>query len=225
MDGVRIGMARMLLESAKLGILGGTSRVYVAYTTITAAWNGYKESGLPGALDAVNPASHMVEAGVEASEAAAAEDWEAAGASLFKAGSIGMSILATAVGVGGAITATVGSTAGSAGRAAAAAGRRSGATPVRNAHLANQAHPKTGVPFDRNGYPDFSAFRHPTIGDVRIELSGSRSTDFARANTAAGVTETPAGYTWHHHQDRGLMQLVETNVHKYTGHSGGFSTR
>ncbi|AKT43307.1 RHS repeat domain-containing protein [Chondromyces crocatus] len=112
MDGVRIGMARMLLESAKLGILGGPSRVYVAYTTLTAAWNGYKESGLPGALDAVNPASQMVEAGVEASEAAAAEDWEAAGASSFKAGSIGMSILTTAAGVGGAITATVGSTAG-----------------------------------------------------------------------------------------------------------------
>ncbi|AKT40798.1 RHS repeat domain-containing protein [Chondromyces crocatus] len=117
MDGVHLGMARMLLESAKLGILGGTSRIYVAYTTITAAWNGYKESGLPGALDAVNPASQMVEAGVEAYEAAAAEDWEAAGASLFKAGSIGMSILATAVGVGGAITATVGSTAKAAGSA------------------------------------------------------------------------------------------------------------
>ncbi|AKT42727.1 FG-GAP-like repeat-containing protein [Chondromyces crocatus] len=122
MDGVRLGMTRMLLESAKLGILGGTSRVYVAYTTLTAAWNGYKESGIPGALDAVNPASQMVEAGVEAYEAAAAEDWESAGASLFKAGSIGMSILATAVGVGGAVTATVGSTAKAAGRTGRVAG-------------------------------------------------------------------------------------------------------
>ncbi|MEZ4300427.1 MAG: HNH endonuclease [Polyangiaceae bacterium] len=61
-----------------------------------------------------------------------------------------------------------------------------------------------------------------TMVDVRIELSGSRMTDFARANAAAGLKQTPPGYTWHHHQDRGLMQLVESRVHRYTGHSGGF---
>ncbi|MGK3962803.1 RHS repeat-associated core domain-containing protein [Sorangium sp. So ce118] len=94
--------------------------------------------------------------------------------------------------------------------------------PTRNAHLAGKTHPKTGVPFDKSGYPDFSAHRHPNVVDVRIELSGSRSTDFARANAAAGLKETPAGYTWHHHQDKGLMQLIETDVHKFTGHTGGF---
>ncbi|WP_437955465.1 RHS repeat-associated core domain-containing protein [Sorangium sp. So ce119] len=72
--------------------------------------------------------------------------------------------------------------------------------PVRNVHLAGKPHPKTGVPFDKSGYPDFSSYRHPNVADVRIELSGSRSTDFARANAAAGLKETPAGYTWHHHQ-------------------------
>ncbi|XYH94645.1 RHS repeat-associated core domain-containing protein [Sorangium sp. So ce1128] len=97
-----------------------------------------------------------------------------------------------------------------------------GIGPTRNAHLAGKTHPKTGVPFDKSGYPDFSAYRHPNIPDVRIELSGSRSTDFARANVAAGLKETPAGYTWHHHQDKGLMQLIETDVHKFTGHTGGF---
>ncbi|XXY49986.1 RHS repeat-associated core domain-containing protein [Sorangium sp. So ce269] len=97
-----------------------------------------------------------------------------------------------------------------------------GIGPTRNAHLAGKTHPKTGVPFDKSGYPDFSAHRHPNVVDVRIELSGSRSTDFARANAAAGLKETPAGYTWHHHQDKGLMQLIETDVHKFTGHTGGF---
>jgi YD repeat-containing protein len=97
------------------------------------------------------------------------------------------------------------------------------AQAIRNKHLAGRAHPKTGVPFDKQGYPNFSAWRHPDVPDVRIALSGTRATDFARANKAAGLPETPSGFTWHHHQDAGLMQLVETRVHRATGHTGGFS--
>ena len=95
--------------------------------------------------------------------------------------------------------------------------------PVRNAHLGGKTHPKTGVPFNAEGYPDFSGFRHPDVPDVRIELSGSRSIDFLRANAAAGLKETPSGYTWHHHQEQGLLQLVDRRVHAATGHTGGFS--
>ena len=98
-----------------------------------------------------------------------------------------------------------------------------GTPKIRNAHLAGKTHPKTGVPFDKDGFPNFSAHRHPDVPDVRIELSGSRSTDFARANAAAGLKETPRGYTWYHHQDKGLMQLVDGKVHAATGHTGGFS--
>lgn len=36
---------------------------------------------------------------------------------------------------------------------------------------------------------------------------------------AAG--DTPDGFTWHHHQEPGRMQLVDTNVHMGTGHTGG----
>ncbi|WP_026930075.1 HNH endonuclease [Glycomyces tenuis] len=93
----------------------------------------------------------------------------------------------------------------------------------RNSHLAGSNHPTTNVPFDSNGYPDFSQWRHPTVSDVRITLTGSRSKDFTLANQKAGLTSTPAGYTWHHHQDKGLMQLIETGVHRKTGHTGGFS--
>ena len=32
---------------------------------------------------------------------------------------------------------------------------------------------------------------------------------------------TPDGYTWHHHQETGRMQLVESGVHLRTGHTGG----
>jgi hypothetical protein len=98
-----------------------------------------------------------------------------------------------------------------------------GVPKVRNGKLAGDVHPKTNVPFDENGFPDFSAWRHPDVADVRIELSGSRGTDFARSNRAAGLAETPQGYTWHHHQEPGLMQLIQTEVHKRTAHHGGFS--
>jgi len=83
--------------------------------------------------------------------------------------------------------------------------------------------PVTGIPFDSEGYPNFSSVRHPTVGDVRIELTGSRPKDFALANRAAGLKETPENYTWHHQQDPGLMQLVESGPHAKTGHTGGFS--
>lgn len=32
---------------------------------------------------------------------------------------------------------------------------------------------------------------------------------------------TPKGYIWNHHQDRGLLQLVEETIHKKTGNTGG----
>jgi RHS repeat-associated protein len=101
----------------------------------------------------------------------------------------------------------------------------SGGTPSGpiNAGLAGSNHPVTGVPFDAQGFPDFSAWRHPSVNDVRIQLTGSRRRDFRAANAAAGLRRTPTGYTWHHHQDCGLMQLVERSVHSATGHTGGFS--
>ncbi|MCC2419429.1 HNH endonuclease [Bacillus pacificus] len=33
--------------------------------------------------------------------------------------------------------------------------------------------------------------------------------------------DNPVGHTWHHHQTPGLMQLVNTVVHRQTGHTGG----
>jgi RHS repeat-associated protein len=100
-----------------------------------------------------------------------------------------------------------------------------GGTPVgpRNGRLAGSTHPVTGVPFDSQGFPDFSQWRHPTVEDVIIKPTGSRSRDFRAANKLAGLDKTPEGYTWNHHQDYGKMQLIEKGVHKDTGHTGGFS--
>lgn len=33
--------------------------------------------------------------------------------------------------------------------------------------------------------------------------------------------DTPDGYTWHHHEEKGKMQLVDTEVHNDTRHTGG----
>jgi Skp family chaperone for outer membrane proteins len=75
-----------------------------------------------------------------------------------------------------------------------------------------------GVPFDSEGYPDFSAY---AIKTVRIEMQGINSKDFPEANRAAGYAETPDGYTWHHHQDRATMQLVPRDLHEEMRHAGG----
>lgn len=95
---------------------------------------------------------------------------------------------------------------------------------VRNASLAGGTHPKTGVPFDNAGFPDFSKNLYKGgASDVMIKPTGNRNTDFTAANKAAGYDATPKGQTWHHHQTTGRMQLVDTRVHSQTGHTGGFS--
>ena len=33
--------------------------------------------------------------------------------------------------------------------------------------------------------------------------------------------KTPTGYTWHHDIEEGVMQLVDQEEHKKTGHTGG----
>jgi len=102
-----------------------------------------------------------------------------------------------------------------------------GGTPVgpRNAGLAGGPHPVTGVPFDAQGFPDFSAWRDPSVPDVRITLTGDPRKDFALADRAAGITASyrRGKWTWHHNQDCGLMQLVDMQIHAATGHTGGAS--
>ena len=40
--------------------------------------------------------------------------------------------------------------------------------------------------------------------------------------TLLGWQDT-SGYTWHHNQEEGVLQLVDKNVHEQTGHTGGRS--
>ncbi|MDI1429801.1 HNH endonuclease [Polyangium sorediatum] len=104
-----------------------------------------------------------------------------------------------------------------------AAGQAGAARP-RNAHLAGKKHPETGVPFDPEGYPDFKA-AGVVKKEVKINQTGNRRADDRLANKEAGLTETPEGYTWHHHQDGKTMQLVPKDIHGATGHTGGVATQ
>lgn len=71
-----------------------------------------------------------------------------------------------------------------------------------------------------NGFPDFSNYIHPTSGVVFIRLTGKRRSDYALAN-AVRMFPKPKGYTWHHHEVMGIMELVRTDAHRAFGHSGG----
>ena len=114
----------------------------------------------------------------------------------------------------------------------------------KNVKLANQSHPKTGVPFDRKGFPNFEKHvKYDTKLDIQ-EFRSKSSTgqmrlatkDLAEAirkgqvrkssfNTEQlraiekGESKIP-DYTWHHHQDTGRMQLVPEKSHHDTGHIG-----
>ena len=88
---------------------------------------------------------------------------------------------------------------------------------LRNQALAGQKHPVTGIPYDKQGFPDFSGVAQAT---VRVPHSQNRSADFAAADRAAGFATRPQNMTWHHHQDGYTMQLVPRGVHEATGHTG-----
>jgi hypothetical protein len=91
-----------------------------------------------------------------------------------------------------------------------------GAT-IRNRALAGKKHPETGVPFDKDGFADFSGVATKT---VRVPHTGSHRLDSAAANRAAGHTETPPNMRWHHEPDGHTMRLVPRDIHEKTGHTG-----
>ena len=117
----------------------------------------------------------------------------------------------------------------------------------RNVGLAGNMHPVTGVPFDTRGYPILDKW---TTFDARIpeaiwrtadrtahmkeatrmlneainrgEVSAGSFTPEQLAAIRKGKAEIP-GLTWHHHQDPGRMQLVDGEIHRETGHIGGYA--
>jgi hypothetical protein len=115
---------------------------------------------------------------------------------------------------------------------------------AKNVKLAGQRHRVTGIVFDNKGFPifnDVAAF------DTRLPIEPFRNASYtdqmrmATNNLAAAIqrgevnpsafsanqlgqiqsgSKTVDGFTWHHHQDTGRMQLVPRDIHKRTGHLG-----
>lgn len=104
-------------------------------------------------------------------------------------------------------------------------------------------HSKTGIVYDARGFPIFDG---KDIFNVTIKRSSIRAADLHKAEAARMLREsiktnpslalkfdvmqmeyikrgTPQipGYTWHHHQEIGKMQLIPRDIHLKTGHIGG----
>jgi RHS repeat-associated protein len=83
-----------------------------------------------------------------------------------------------------------------------------------------------GVPFNMFGFPDFSRYAEKT---VHIGAFKADNLDFRKANEAAfGKNnpfgdKAPDGYTWHHHQENGKLQLIPKDIHDAVKHTGGAS--
>jgi hypothetical protein len=75
-----------------------------------------------------------------------------------------------------------------------------------------------GIQFNQSGFPNFTPYAKKK---VRIKLTGNSPKDFKLANKKAGYKKTPENYTWHHNQDKGLMELIPTNLHQAVRHTGG----
>lgn len=100
-----------------------------------------------------------------------------------------------------------------------------------------------GIYFDRKGFPIFSAIE--TVKLKRRWHNKKRETHFYHCNkilyerikkyrdVSAKFTKaeikcfkegnTPENYTWHHHQKRGVMQLVDRKIHESVNHRGGYA--
>jgi len=109
--------------------------------------------------------------------------------------------------------------------------------------MANKIDRKTGVIFDSKGFPKFKVYY--TVKLRKKYFRESRARHFYMANkilyddifnnsrlkrmfTKSQINElsegkTPTGYTWHHHQDTGVLQLVNGEIHAKTWHHGGYS--
>ena len=88
----------------------------------------------------------------------------------------------------------------------------------------------------RDGYPDFTPYKHPDVDPVPIEIHQPKNNgaDFKAANEGAGLgpnsnppvydmSKPPKGYTWHHMEDGKTMILVKEDIHDLFKHRGGQS--
>ena len=115
--------------------------------------------------------------------------------------------------------------------------------PGGDLSMAGQIHPVSGVSFDADGFPVFDSKYNAYLQPSSYTASDYRQFKDATEQLANEIQKNPSfgnmfsqdqlddirngikpeGYTWHHHQQTGKMQLVDSNLHRLTGHTGGRS--
>jgi RHS repeat-associated protein len=81
-----------------------------------------------------------------------------------------------------------------------------------------------GVPFNIQGFPDFSRYAKTTV-DIG-SFSSNEKGDFAKADAIArsnGIAVDRDKWVWHHNQQNGKLQLVPRDIHEAVSHTGGAS--
>lgn len=81
------------------------------------------------------------------------------------------------------------------------------------------------IPFEHYESSDYT---HAKIANDQLATAINQSTSLTGQFNAMQLEqiydgETPDGYTWHHHEEIGKIQLVETEPHDQSGHTGGRS--
>ena len=109
--------------------------------------------------------------------------------------------------------------------------------------MAGKKHKKTGIQFDKMGFPKFNAFY--TVKLKKGQNRKEREYHFYHSSKALYSEamhnsrlkskftpkelemfkqgKVPKKFTWHHHQNNGVMQLVDFKIHSEVSHIGGFS--
>lgn len=109
--------------------------------------------------------------------------------------------------------------------------------------MVNKKHKLTGVSFDKDGFPKFKAV--VTVNLDRKLWKKERDIHFYHASRILYEKisknkkladkfnkkeielfrkgRVPSKYTWHHHQDKGKLILVDSEIHSNVNHHGGFS--
>jgi hypothetical protein len=107
---------------------------------------------------------------------------------------------------------------------------------------------KTTVRFDKNGFPEFETQFETILDDIHIgsgrpelhfkaanqklfdaikadaELARTLKLNQTQVERLLSINRAPDGYTWHHHQDVGRMQLVAKESHALSRpHTGGMA--
>ncbi|HSN98080.1 MAG TPA: RHS repeat-associated core domain-containing protein, partial [Candidatus Nanopelagicales bacterium] len=102
--GVAEGLGEAALEIAKLAVLNAlTLGGYGTGSLGKSFWDGYKEDGIAGAIDAVNPAMRIIEGSVATYQAVKRGDYRAAGARGAVTAVATAGLVATVAGAGAAV--------------------------------------------------------------------------------------------------------------------------